>query len=616
MWRGNSQHTRIAIATGVLHRMPRQAAAAQRLHPLSASASESWLSLAGPLWLWPLLSVAMFWIFRLRSQPTSTSSSFGTFATIGLSPPRSPEAPPFMQQHATAYGEAQGGPPGPEAEGLEGAEGAPGFERPSGREAFEMLLQPYPYMLAYATMRRSKGKRTEVLRRLTSLERHQMDQVIRGVQEGTFRFTRVREKDMTSGHSLKSPIKRSLNKRQVISEGDQLLLHAMAHVLRTIYESLFSDSSYGYRAGRGCHDALQSIKESCMYSDFWIVTDVQNTVRNIHLDVLDVILREENVDERFIKLVNSAAIAGHFDVWEAPPTSIVEIPEGSVLASVLCNVVLDRLDKFVEGELKPIYTRGFVPPPKRAFERMSLQAKFAFAKYNISGNQQDLDDGQGLLMDSLNLSTDKPQDPGFRRLHYVRYGPQIFFGLTGREDEAHHVKEMLIEFFRCVGLPISEVVVQPSIQPIKFIGTEFATFQKRHSNRLGVKMKAPLRHIVKKMAAAGLCDETGYARASMRLYGAEKDYIVGRYVIIYLSLLNFFSFVANYHALSRYTFMILRNSCAKVLCAKYKFRSIRKVCLTFGSHLGGTTKVALPDPQDVQRVSSFTPGPIRFPTLL
>lgn len=62
---------------------------------------------------------------------------------------------------------------------------------------------------------------------------------------------------------------------------------------------------------------------------------------------------------------SSLLAPGHLNVWQIPTTSIVGVPEGSVLANILCNIVLDRLDKFVDAELRPMYTRGVLPPPDR-----------------------------------------------------------------------------------------------------------------------------------------------------------------------------------------------------------------------------------------------------------
>ena len=52
--------------------------------------------------------------------------------------------------------------------------------------------------------------------------------------------------------------------------------------------------------------------------------------------------------------------AGYLEDWEYHDT-LSGCPQGGVVSPILSNVYLDKLDKFVEQELIPQYTRGTTP---------------------------------------------------------------------------------------------------------------------------------------------------------------------------------------------------------------------------------------------------------------
>ena len=49
--------------------------------------------------------------------------------------------------------------------------------------------------------------------------------------------------------------------------------------------------------------------------------------------------------------------AGYLEDWEYHDT-LSGVPQGGVVSPILSNIYLDKLDKFVEQELIPQYTRG------------------------------------------------------------------------------------------------------------------------------------------------------------------------------------------------------------------------------------------------------------------
>jgi retron-type reverse transcriptase len=48
----------------------------------------------------------------------------------------------------------------------------------------------------------------------------------------------------------------------------------MQKVLESVYEPLFLDCSYGFRPGRGCHDAIKALYQHLYHHEVEVVIDV------------------------------------------------------------------------------------------------------------------------------------------------------------------------------------------------------------------------------------------------------------------------------------------------------------------------------------------------------
>jgi len=67
-------------------------------------------------------------------------------------------------------------------------------------------------------------------------------------------------------------------------------------------------------------------------------------------------LGEHIHDGRFLGLVKKLLDAGYLEDWKLNKT-LSGVPQGSILSPVLSNILLSKLDRFVETTLIPQYTR-------------------------------------------------------------------------------------------------------------------------------------------------------------------------------------------------------------------------------------------------------------------
>jgi hypothetical protein len=81
---------------------------------------------------------------------------------------------------------------------------------------------------------------------------------------------------------------------------------------------------------------------------------------------------------------------------------------------LLSNIYLDRMDKYVEKTLLPVYNMGDQRKPHRPYMRMHK----AIWKMERNGQRKE---ARPMRRQLQQLPSRDPNDPGFRRLRYVRY---------------------------------------------------------------------------------------------------------------------------------------------------------------------------------------------------
>jgi RNA-directed DNA polymerase len=126
---------------------------------------------------------------------------------------------------------------------------------------------------------------------------------------------------------------------------DRLVQQALLQVLEPIYDPTFSEGSYGFRPGRGAHDALRQASEYVAEGRSFVVDlDLEKFFDRVQHDVLMARVSRRVKDKRVLALIGRFLRAGMMQngvcVRREEGT-----PQGGPLSPLLANILLDDLDK-------------------------------------------------------------------------------------------------------------------------------------------------------------------------------------------------------------------------------------------------------------------------------
>lgn len=98
---------------------------------------------------------------------------------------------------------------------------------------------------------------------------------------------------------------------RIASPRDKIVQRVLAFILEAIYDPSFYETSYGFRPGRGTHDALHYIKHHFQGVRWVIEGDIAKCFDEIDHHLLISTIRKRIKDERFIRLIWKALRAGY-----------------------------------------------------------------------------------------------------------------------------------------------------------------------------------------------------------------------------------------------------------------------------------------------------------------
>lgn len=135
---------------------------------------------------------------------------------------------------------------------------------------------------------------------------------------------------------------------------DKIIQKMFQRVLECIYEPVFLDCSFGFRSGRGCHDAVRALHQHLYKNSVQVVIDIDlaNFFGTIDHKLLENILRMKVQDKRFVRYIIRMFKSGVLSNGELS-ISDEGVPQGSMCSPVLANIFAHHvIDEWFEEVVK------------------------------------------------------------------------------------------------------------------------------------------------------------------------------------------------------------------------------------------------------------------------
>jgi len=135
---------------------------------------------------------------------------------------------------------------------------------------------------------------------------------------------------------------------------DKIVQKEMQRVLESSYEPLFLDGSYGFRPGRGGHDAIKALHQHLWRNDVETVIDrdLATFFGTISHELLEEMLREKIGDQRVLRYLRRMFKAGGLTDGDLVVNDS-GVPQGSICSPVLANVFAHHaIDTWFETTVK------------------------------------------------------------------------------------------------------------------------------------------------------------------------------------------------------------------------------------------------------------------------
>lgn len=125
---------------------------------------------------------------------------------------------------------------------------------------------------------------------------------------------------------------------------DRVAQEVLRRLLNPIFEAKFHNHSYGFRKGRGCHDAVRKVLEIGRQEYGYVLdADISGFFDNLSHQAIMRELSNEVADGNILRLVEKFLKAGVMEGGKLRSTR-VGTPQGGVASPLLANIALNVLD--------------------------------------------------------------------------------------------------------------------------------------------------------------------------------------------------------------------------------------------------------------------------------
>lgn len=173
---------------------------------------------------------------------------------------------------------------------------------------YRLLFNPQLYLMAYGRVYANHGAMTSGADGGTAdgMSLAGIGRIIGALRHERYRFQPVKRAWIPKKNGKKRPLGLPSWSDKIVGEVIRLLLEAY-------YEPRFSDSSHGFRPGRGCHTALTDVAKTWTGTTWFIESDISDCFGTLDHEVMLSALADKINDNRFLRLIKQMLQAGYLE---------------------------------------------------------------------------------------------------------------------------------------------------------------------------------------------------------------------------------------------------------------------------------------------------------------
>ncbi|KAG6899696.1 hypothetical protein C0995_005195 [Termitomyces sp. Mi166 len=298
---------------------------------------------------------------------------------------------------------------------------------------------------------------------------------------------------------------------------------------------------------------------------WFIEGDITKCFDSIDHNKLMSILNERIKDQRFLGLIRKALKAGYME-FRSYSHTVAGTPQGSIVSPILANIYLDKLDSFI-ANLKDefdIGTKATINPIYKKFANMKDRAKTVREKLAIQKNL-------------IKIPSKLDIDPKFKKLEIKEFlKNELNLELSESKTKITSASKEHAEFLS-----------------VRIKRSNHETYSNRGNtlrrNVKNMRLLAPIDKVTKKLTTQGFIKE-GEPYPKFIWMQEPKDAIILLYNSVYRGIMQYYRFADNFNRLSSKVHYTLKESCAKLLAAKFKTQTQAKIYAKYGKNLKGKDK--------------------------
>lgn len=314
------------------------------------------------------------------------------------------------------------------------------------RDIFRILYKDDIWLAAYENLKSNKGALTpgSSPETMDGMSLDRLKRLKDKVCDESYKFKPVKLVYIPAANGKRRPL-------GLPTANDKIVQEVMRIILEAIYEPNFSKLSFGFRKGKGCHNALDHVENRFRWVDFVIEGDIQQAYPTINHHILIKVLKKRIDDPRFIRLVYKLLGCGVLDeervIWQK-----TGVPQGSIVSPILANIYYHELDNFVQDIKEKTETPKLKINNLKSSTYKSLEHQISRLSKRMKGCELHSSERRELAKELKIIRAKRLNTPGLKdkkiRIEYVRYADDWMIGIAGDRKLAYEIKDKVANFMK------------------------------------------------------------------------------------------------------------------------------------------------------------------------